>query len=67
MTAFLFWHRWFAWHPVGTPDRGLVWLRYVWRARCVRNDGRLLWGYVATDEGKRTIHELSNISTRPTR
>lgn len=29
------WHRWLAWHPVWTADRGWVWLRHVER--------RLLW------------------------
>ena len=28
------WHRWFAWHPVDTADRGWRWLRIVWRRRC---------------------------------
>lgn len=28
------WHRWFAWHPVWTADRGTVWLRIVYR-RCI--------------------------------
>lgn len=27
------WHRWFAWRPVATIDRGLVWLRRVNRRR----------------------------------
>lgn len=27
------WHRWFAWRPVSTIDRGLVWLRFVWCRR----------------------------------
>lgn len=27
------WHRWFAWRPVSTVDRGLVWLRVVNRRR----------------------------------
>lgn len=25
------WHRWFAWRPVWTPDRGYQWMRMVWR------------------------------------
>lgn len=25
--------RWFAWRPVVTDDRGLRWLRLVWRSR----------------------------------
>lgn len=28
------WHRWFAWRPVETSDRGWVWLRFVYRRRC---------------------------------
>lgn len=27
------WHRWFAWRPVSTVDRGWVWLRRVSRRR----------------------------------
>jgi hypothetical protein len=27
------WHRWFAWRPVETVDRGRVWLRVVNRRR----------------------------------
>ena len=27
------WHRWFAWRPVETVDRGAVWLRVVNRRR----------------------------------
>lgn len=27
------WHRWFAWRPVRTVDRGLRWLRPLWRRR----------------------------------
>ena len=27
------WHRWFAWHPVYTQDRGWTWLRLVERQR----------------------------------
>lgn len=27
------WHRWFAWRPVETVDRGWRWLRPVWRRR----------------------------------
>lgn len=26
-------HRWFAWRPVFTHDRGWRWLRFVWRRR----------------------------------
>jgi len=26
-------HRWFAWRPVDTEDRGWRWLRLVWRRR----------------------------------
>lgn len=26
-------HRWFAWRPVNTDDRGWRWLRLVWRQR----------------------------------
>lgn len=26
-------HRWFAWRPVNTDDRGWRWLRLVWRRR----------------------------------
>ena len=26
-------HRWFAWQPVDTEDRGWRWLRVVWRRR----------------------------------
>jgi hypothetical protein len=26
-------HRWFAWHPVDTEDRGWRWLRFVTRKR----------------------------------
>jgi len=26
-------HRWFAWRPVDTTDRGRVWMRVVWRRR----------------------------------
>lgn len=25
------WHRWFAWRPVFTQDKYLVWLELVWR------------------------------------
>ena len=28
------WFRWFAWRPVYTEDRGLRWLRPLWRRRC---------------------------------
>lgn len=27
------WHRWFAWRPVDTVDRGYRWFRLVWRRR----------------------------------
>jgi hypothetical protein len=27
------WHRWFAWRPVSTVDRGTQWLRVVYRRR----------------------------------
>lgn len=27
------WWQWFAWRPTDTVDRGLVWLRPVWRRR----------------------------------
>ncbi len=27
------WHRWFAWRPVDTADRGWRWMRLVWRRR----------------------------------
>lgn len=27
------WHRWFAWRPVETVDRGWRWLRPLWRRR----------------------------------
>lgn len=29
--------RWFAYRPVWTQDRGLRWLRLVYRRRCVAN------------------------------
>lgn len=32
--AVLPWHRWFAWRPVNTVDRGWVWFRVVNRRRC---------------------------------
>lgn len=32
------WHRWFAWHPVETVDRGWRWLRPVWRRRIEKHD-----------------------------
>lgn len=31
------WYRWFAWRPVRTLDRGLVWLRPVWRRRVYKH------------------------------
>lgn len=27
------WHRWFAWRPVETLDRGVQWMRPLWRRR----------------------------------
>lgn len=27
------WHRWFAWRPCSTADRGWRWMRPVWRRR----------------------------------
>jgi hypothetical protein len=32
------WYRWFAWRPVQTLDRGLVWLRPVWRRRVYKKE-----------------------------
>lgn len=32
------WFRWFAWRPISTEDRGLRWLRFVWRRRCQLHD-----------------------------
>ena len=29
------WSRWFAWRPVGTVDKGMVWLIPVWRRRAM--------------------------------
>jgi len=37
------WWRWFAWRPIRTLDRGWVWLRPVWRRRC------LIAGYLALE------------------
>lgn len=51
-----YWHQWFAWHPVNTPDRGLVWLRHVWRARHYPPDipgaPDPYWIHYATDTAK---------------
>lgn len=32
------WHRWFAWRPTQTVDRGWRWLRPVWRRRFQTHD-----------------------------
>lgn len=32
------WHKWFAWRPVNTVDRGTMWLRFVWRRRIEKHD-----------------------------
>jgi hypothetical protein len=58
-TAFTPWHRWFAWRPTETVDRGWVWLRVVWRRRIHKHTyldgGGDFWFQTAVDtqEGKR--------------
>ncbi len=32
------WFKWFAWYPVETIDRGVVWLRFVWKRRIQLHD-----------------------------
>ncbi|WP_123702305.1 hypothetical protein [Rathayibacter sp. PhB127] len=36
--AFSRWHRYFAWRPIQTVDRGWVWLRMVNRRRIQKHD-----------------------------
>ena len=47
------WHRWFAWRPVDTADRGYVWLRVIWRRRIQKKlhlDGPIdLWWQYAVE------------------
>jgi hypothetical protein len=31
------WHRWFAWRPIDTVDRGTIWLRVVYRRRILKH------------------------------
>lgn len=31
------WYRWFSWRPVETVDRGVIWLRPVWRRRVAKH------------------------------
>lgn len=33
------WHRWFAWRPVDTVDRGWRWGRIMWRRRIQKLHG----------------------------
>ena len=46
------WHRWFAWKPVYTVDRGMRWLIFVWKRPCQVRDhiykdgGNIWWQYV---------------------
>lgn len=52
------WHRWFAWRPVETVDRGWRWLCVVNRRRIYKhqflNGGPDFWFQHAIDTGKRT-------------
>lgn len=47
------WHRWFAWRPVETADRGRQWLRMVNRRRIQKhhflNGGADFWFQHAVD------------------
>lgn len=42
-------HRWFAWRPVNTKDRGWRWLRFVWRYRVVYDRGSFFMHAVDRD------------------
>lgn len=52
------WHRWFAWRPVETVDRGWRWLRVVNRRRIHKHHfllgGADFWFQHAVDIEKRT-------------
>ncbi|QMU19319.1 hypothetical protein [Gordonia rubripertincta] len=47
------WHRWFAWRPVNTIDRGTRWLIPIWRRRCQKKfyleGGADFWFQYAVD------------------
>lgn len=47
------WHRYFAWRPVDTDDRGIRWLCVVWRRRIVKKahliGGPDFWWQYAVD------------------
>lgn len=53
------WHRWFAWYPISTYDRGMRWLCTVERRRYVTHSylpvqvsGTLFWHYRTEEEGR---------------
>lgn len=37
--------RWFAWRPVRTSDRGLRWLRLLWRRKCYADNDAYVGSY----------------------
>jgi len=39
------WHKWFAWHPVYTVDRGWRWLRFVYKRPIQLYDYIYNYGY----------------------